>query len=656
MSKIEVKLEDKILTIEKNTARKSEKNIQEINLDEIKYGKKYKSSVKITNEEDKNKILFLQEVDFDVEDEVDELASDEEENNNNEQVVIEKPRKVVFVYSEGAKIMYRYCSLDDAYKYILKIKYKVLGISIKPKKVKVKVLAYIVNKYGVEYGEQKFYIDRLLGTPCKLKEYPKKIKSKVKAVLDGNIYTFKFDTTDIIEDETTINSPVRFTININGKEVNYKLAKKKKKLNKRYYYNPMKGSYAGEFAIHMRRSYNARLVFVKRLKEPIEDTLKFKILESRLVSNLMYYVGKILSKIRRKKINVFYEKFTSKVEEGAYDLFLLFQTHKNTRNYFIIDENSEDYQKIKDNPGVVKKYSFKYYWVIYNANNWIATEAPSHLNIIRSNNGILRKAFTDKKFIFLQHGVTYLKCHGKNSTFGKGKEGQVNLIVAGSEKEKDAIVEMLGVKEEQVLKTGLPIFSKIEYNHINNDSDDMVTIMLTWKPYEEQLYNFEESTYYQYTVAIYNMLTKYIDKDKISIVPHPKVYDLLTSTDIKDSVWEGKISDILSKTKVLITDYSSVCYNAFYQGAGVVFFQPDLEKFEQENGKLVPNDDEYIGPRTFSMEELEDVMSNTIKNRKIDLENVRNKDYEEIYSTINEFSDGKNIDRIYQELLDLGII
>ena len=249
-----------------------------------------------------------------------------------------------------------------------------------------------------------------------------------------------------------------------------------------------------------------------------------------------------------------------------------------------------------------------------------------------------------------------MKCQGDGSTFAKNKEGEASYIIVGSEKEKDAVVDMLQLNEEQVLNTGLPIFSKIDFKHINENSDDIVTVMLTWKPYEEQLYSFEESTYYKNTVEIYNMLTKYIDKEKIVIIPHPKVFDLLTSTDMKDSVWQGKISEILEKTKMLITDYSSVCYNTFYQGGGVVFYQSDLELYETYNGPLVPTDDEYIGKRAFDMEQLEGIVKETIINKKIDLTKIRNKKFEDNYATINEFSDGKNIERIYEKLKELQII
>ena len=215
---------------------------------------------------------------------------------------------------------------------------------------------------------------------------------------------------------------------------------------------------------------------------------------------------------------------------------------------------------------------------------------------------------------------------------------------------------MLNIDEEQVIKSGLPIFSKIEYNHINDNSTDYVTVMLTWKPYEEQLYRFEDSSYYKNVIKICDMLKKYVDKDKIIIIAHPKAQSLLEGTDLKDSLWQKPISEALKITKLLITDYSSVCYNSFYQGAGVIFYQPDLEFYETENGKLIPNDDEYIGIRAYSMEELENAIISGIKNKKIDLNKFRTEEYKKNYLTINEFTDGKNIDRIYEELKNLKIL
>lgn len=196
----------------------------------------------------------------------------------------------------------------------------------------------------------------------------------------------------------------------------------------------------------------------------------------------------------------------------------------------------------------------------------------------------------------------------------------------------------------------------MKYKHINENSEDYVTIMLTWKPYEEQMYNFEESSYYKNVVEVSNLLTKYIDKEKIIILAHPKAKDLLLNTHLHQSLWDRPISEALEKTKLLITDYSSVGYNAFYQGAGIIYYQPDLELYESENGELIPKENEYIGKRVFNIAELENVFKESIKNNSINLDMLRTKENEEMYKTINEFSDGKNIDRIYEKLKQLKFV
>ena len=517
-----------------------------------------------------------------------------------------------------------------------------------------------MNKSKAEIGETKFFADGETYKDCKLKQYSKQI-SKLKMITDKNFYKFSFNLNDILKDESTINGAIKFEVMVNGYPIEYKVGIRDKKIvsgkiAKKYYNLPIKGFYTRDFAVHIRRTIAGNLVLVQRKIEPIEKTLKYKFFESKFISYLLYHIGKFGTKIRKKKINLFYEKFASKAEEGVYDLYTKCKQSKKTKNYFIIDKNSPDYIEIKSDKNVIKKYSFKFYWLFYNTTYFIASEAPSHLNVLRSNNKYFRRATYDKKFIFLQHGIIYMKNLGVNSSFKKGKEGESQYMVVSSEKEKEVVAEMLDYNEEQLWKTGLGMYSKIKYKHINNDSEDYVTVMLTWKPYEEQLYDFAQSSYYHNVIEIADMLKKYIDREKIILISHPKAENLLINTDLKDSIWNKPISEALEKTKLLITDYSSVCYNTFYQGGGVIFYQPDLQLYESENGPLIPDKDEYIGKRAFNIKELEKIIKKATKNKKVNLEEIRNEKFEENYKTINEFSDGKNIDRIYEKLTQLDII
>ena len=470
MGKISIALNENILTIRKKSVRKDKEEI--IDITQLKYGQKYASSIVVTDKKEYNKILFLQKIS--------NMTNEENELITN----------VIIVYTEDGVINYSFGEINEQIKKVIKLKFKVLNVKLTKRKIKIKLIAYLINKAKAQIGDIRFFIDGDLSQPAKLKQY-NGIISKVKMLTGKNIYSFSFDIKDILKDDSTINGSVRYEVQVDGYWVRYNIAKKDLfEKNIQYNYSPLKSIYTKDYAVHFRRTIVGNLVLVQRLKEPIERTIKFKIMESKFMSWLLYKIGNFNIKHRKNKINLFYEKFASKAEEGTYDLFLLMQKDNKNNNYFIITEESPDYETIKDNKNVVKKYSLKYYWLVYNANNCISTEAPIHLNIIRSNNKYLRRTLIDKKFVFLQHGITYLKCQGRNSTFARNKEGQVSYIVVGSEKEKEVVAESLNIFDEQILNTGLPIFSKVEYNHINQDSDDFVTIMLTWKPYEEQLLNF----------------------------------------------------------------------------------------------------------------------------------------------------------------------
>lgn len=639
MDKIETTLKDGILTIRKIRTRINDNDIENIDISNIVYNEKYSSKVNITNEESKNKIFLIEELN--------DFTSGEIKN-------------ALIVYSDNNKIFYKIGSLGSLYKIFVKVFYKVLKISINKKYFKIKIFAYLKNKYELNIEDINLSVDSNNYKKVNLKNYINK-KSKVKMLLEGNVYNFKFKISDLLDSNEGINNCIFFNLRINNTDIKYKVGIRDKRINnkkkqKRYYNLPMKSIYTKNFAIHIRRTIEGNLVLVKRMKEPIEETIKFKILENRIVSFVLYNMGKLFNKIRRKNINIFYEKFASKAEEGVYELYKKCSSSKISKNYFIIDKNSEDYEDIKSDRNVIKKYTLKYYWVIYNCRYFIASEAPSHLNVLRSSNKYFRKATYDKKFVFLQHGIIFMKNLEKNSTFLKGKEAEPDYMVVSSEYEKEVVMDMLKIKEEKLIKTGLALFSKLEYKHINKKSKDFVTIMLTWKPYEESLYDFKESSYYKNMIEVYDELKKYIKDDKIAILPHPKVFELLNSTDMGQNIWKGKISECLEQTKLLITDYSSVCYNSFYQGAGVIFYQPDIEKYEFENGKLVPNDNEYIGYRAFNLNNLHEILQNAIRNEKINLKYIRNNVFEKRYKLINEFSDGNNIDRIYQELIKLSII
>ena len=462
----------------------------------------------------------------------------------------------------------------------------------------------------------------------------------------------------VISQETLINNPIHIEADIDGEVLEFNVGHKAgKKRPGKFYYVPVISAYYRDKALFVRGNVNQNYTLVVRDKDPIEYDQNFLALENKWNSFRMYYMGKVERAFRKIPVNLYYEKNSMKGEEGTFEIFLLASKSEHSRNYFILDRNSPQWEELSKYPNVVAKYSRLYYRLLYSADCFISTETPSHLNVHRAVNRYVRKTLLEKKFVFLQHGVTYLKCQGDGSVFGRGKEGEPDYIVVGSEKEASAVAKMLRIPKERCINAGLPIFSTIEYEHIGEHSSDIVTVMMTWKPSEEHmLSHFEDSGYYRNVTRVYELLQKYIPAGQVQIVPHPKVTELLMQTDLSEYVWNGTVSDALKNTKLLITDYSSVCYNAFYQGAAVVFYQPDLEEYQREVGKLVPEDEEYIGYRVFEQSELERCMQKGIRQGRIDLRYLRSEEFVARYQTINQFSDGKNIHRIADFLVEEKIV
>ena len=667
MSRIAAEFSDNKLIIKKEMLRKRDDNTDIIDIHDLVLNKEYKSKIKASSKRQNNKMILMHEITG--EDELEIAVKNAENEGKSEEYISDLKKeyadlinnddlekKAVAVYIKDYKVCYCYGTLSRIYKRLIEFIYKIASIKLNRNGISIFMYLYIINRFKFDITNKRLEVGQCITEDVEIHEVPGKI-SKKKILFSKYKTRINVKKSELEKTEVPINNNLIMKMDVNGETISYYLGKEDRKIKKpREYYHPIKSMYNDEYAFHIRRDNHSNLVLVKRLKEPIEDTFKFKLYENKFSSFLMYEMSKIYKKIRPKKINLFYEKFAGKVEEGAFDLCKKCVTSSNSKNYFIITEDSPDYERIKDNDFIVTKFSLKYYWLIYNANSFISSDAPLHVNILRSNNKYLRRSLLEKKFVFLQHGVTYLKAHDTNSAYRNEKEAEPDYMIANGEKEREVICEMLNIPEERIWNTGLPIFDAVEYKHINNDSDDVITIMLTWKPYEEHLYDFKESSYYQSVMEIYDMLSKYIDRDKIYIIPHPKVFDLLMNTGMKDNIWQGPISEVLKISKLLITDYSSVAYNTFYQGGGVVFYQPDLRLYEKMNGKLVPNDDEYIGKRAFNIDQLEDITKETIKDGKIDLDKIRTRQFEENHASINEFSDGKNIERIYNKLIKRKLI
>lgn len=638
MNKLNIQLDATELKVEQKRARVTPDDIDSIEISSIKPGSRHRLSIVPVRNSQKNKIWLVKH--------------------------LESINSSVVVYSnENAFYCYRHISNNNPLASFISVKSRVLWLGLNRWHLRILTGLYITDTYNILSGYKNIkttiYIDnhnsKRIDVPIS-KHEPSKLNILLKGV---RFLSFPMSKLAGIKD-APINMPVQLRIEADDEApFRYDLHKIDRYIkNPLFYYAPIKAiHFQAEKAVHVRRSRLGAVVLMRRYLEPIEKTARFRFYESRLVSFLMYRLAAIIGRISKRKINIYYEKNAAKAEEGTFEVFLSARDSTASKNFYIINNDSPDYERIKNENGVVANHRLKAYWYIYRANSVISTEAPSHVTVLRSNNRYLRKSLYGKKFVFLQHGVTYMKCQGPNSAFIVGKEAEPTYMVVGSKKERDVVVDMLRLPEERLIMSGLPIYDNVKYMNITEDSPDIVTVMLTWKPYEEHISDFSKTSYYKNTIMIFDELVKKMPPQNIRIVAHPKVSDALSRTNLKASLWAKPISEALIGTKLLITDYSSVCYNTFYQGSGVIFFQPDIKLYEAENGALIPNDNEYIGPRTFKKKDLVAQINVAInKDGRVNLDKLRAENYVTNALSINEFHDAKNVERLCGKLVELGVL
>lgn len=451
-----------------------------------------------------------------------------------------------------------------------------------------------------------------------------------------NIYILKIPIEDL--KELPINNKIEIKdITKEGRNyrsvLGYSIFSKKCK----YKLSNIKVSQNKETSMYIRQDFNNKMILTVR---EYNKTDSFK-------EQLKLNFAKLISKLGDKEKVLLYEKESEKYEESASIVFekLIEAGYKNV--YFVIDKKSVYVNNIdeKYKKNIIWKYSIKHYVLFFNAKTFIGTESPSHaLELRTANKNVIKRVYGNQfKYVFLQHGVMYmvsLNSKGR-SFFRKGKlMPSDSKIVVSSEEEANHFIELGGYTREELYLTGLPKFDK---NTINENPNKIV-VMPTWRPWEYNQIrsNYSETGYYKMLEEILNAIPNKLLENLI-ILPHPLVKDSLINTEIsKYMIEECKYDEILKQTKVLITDYSSIAYDAFYRGSNVIFWWKEKEEcMENYGGHLMLNETNVFGDVCFNKDELSNVIESNY-------DNIQTDKFIEKYQKIVEFKDGENTNRLIE--------
>ncbi len=361
---------------------------------------------------------------------------------------------------------------------------------------------------------------------------------------------------------------------------------------------------------------------------------------------------------KAKKLVLLFEKNGEKYEESASVLYEKLIDNGYNNACFVLTKRSLYWPRVaeKYKKNILQKYSFRHYLYFFKAKTFIGTEAVVHAMDLQTYNLLaLRKVGSkNMNYVFLQHGVMYMVSLNSES---RGMFGRKNLkgkyrVVVSSKEEANHFTTLGGHLAEDMYITGLPKFDR----NIHSETADKIVIMPTWRPWEiaQAHEEFMETGYCRMIRSLYENLPAHL-KEKAVILPHPLVsrqLETLPKEFTEKMVLHQPYDEILRETAVLITDYSSIAYDAFYRGVRVIFDWSEKEECMQAYGpstKLMLNQTNVFGDVITSPEQLAGVIEENYQN-------PQREEYRKRYETLVEFHDGKNTQRLMECLKKDGLI
>ena len=265
------------------------------------------------------------------------------------------------------------------------------------------------------------------------------------------------------------------------------------------------------------------------------------------------------------------------------------QPHINA--YYPISNKSPDKKKIDILGNAVIFASFKHFLLFWAANKQFTSSKNAGFPS-RICEDLVQWNFHGFEYILLNHGLT----RGKSTVVDSNKTN-FDYICTCSEKDKEIIVNYNNQPNESVIVTGFARHDNLSDLSLKNQ----IVIMPTWreqfniknansKVAEKCIDNFLKSQYYKQYFSLLNNseLIDKIENDNIKIIfylhdyaqPYSKFFHSISNNIIIGTDKTYDIQTLLKTGSLLITDYSSVCYDFAYMKKPVIYYQFDREEFE----------------------------------------------------------------------------
>lgn len=398
-----------------------------------------------------------------------------------------------------------------------------------------------------------------------------------------------------------------------------------------------------------------------------KDTIAFKYREVSKADSFWFRLKeRIARKIYRmapefwnqKQIYLVYEKYCMAAQDNGYYFFRYCMEHKkeaekNAKFYYVIDKHSPDYHNVRRYGGrVVPFLSIQHMVYLQAAKLLISTDSKAHAYAWRQKGSILYESLLDKKNVFLQHGVIGLKNITK--MYHKDSNAGCDLFIASSQKEKEIIHQQLKYPNKEIIITGLARWDVLTNKCTKHNE---ILVMPTWRSWLDSVSDEEfcKSTYFKHYEELLTapVLMELLEKEDLYLTfyLHPIVRKYIHDFHVTNEriqlipFGEKPLNEIIMRSKLMITDYSSASWDMFYLKKPVIFYQFDVEDYTDIHGSYMDFDKDLFGDRANDITELAFCIEKAVK-QHYQLEDKYLNKWENAFAYV----DGDNSKRILQKI------
>jgi CDP-glycerol:poly(glycerophosphate) glycerophosphotransferase len=323
-------------------------------------------------------------------------------------------------------------------------------------------------------------------------------------------------------------------------------------------------------------------------------------------------------------------------DDSAEHLFRYLRTHRRHINaWFVIERGTPDFRRLRRDGflRVVPHGSFAWKLLMLNAAHLISSHADDAVVRPRAIRDLVEPQW---RLTFLQHGII----KDDLSTWLDRKN--IDVFVTSTRAELSSIVgdgTTYRYTTKEVKLTGLPRFDRVlaEGKRFPPKKRDLILIAPTWRQWlstSEPVVtgrhtvdpeDFRTSQFAQEWTQVINSpeLAELAERSglKVALLMHPNWQDAArfdTMPHVQELTFEGQnVQEVFARARVLVTDYSSMFFNAAYIDRPIVYFQFDRDLinagWHTGRGGYFDYERDGFGPVTLTVEEAVAAITKTVE-------------------------------------------